>query len=211
MITSTSHIGAIKSDNTEADNRHLFERYLLIFKEQTLPLKMDRKAVFDMMNHSDSLSVIGDSLKIFVPEELIKNHPDSKFRSLYVLPKYDNVVLVLIFQEYISKYDQRVFRNYLVSHDKNGEIIDYQELAGVIIDAREAFFVISSKYKIERKSYQCKLNMDKENSKFSRLVETTQNFELNSDGTIEEINSFKQEGYFKGDWSGYKFIKPINN
>jgi len=86
LLISVSCLGLIKP-NTEVETKSLFEQYLIAFKGQSFPFKMDRKAVFGMMNNADSLFEIKDSLKIFIPEELKNSYPNSKFRSLYVLPE----------------------------------------------------------------------------------------------------------------------------
>lgn len=209
LFISVSCLGGIKPNNTDAETKRLFEQYLLIFEKQELPFKMDRKAVFEMMNNADVYFEIKDSLKTFIPEGFIKNYPDSEFRSLYVLPEYGDIVLVLVLQDFINEYDMRVVKNHVVSYDKKGGVIDYQELAGVVIDAWEAFLEISDDYIVKRKLYQVRINNDKEEIRYSRLVETCYEYTISNAGLVEETKRTVREGYFEGDWTGYKYVKPV--
>ncbi|MDR2815626.1 MAG: hypothetical protein LBB62_02850, partial [Proteiniphilum sp.] len=184
-------------------------QYLLAFEKQDLPFKMDRKAVFEMINNADSFFEIKDRMKIFIPMDLIKDYPDSKFRSLYVLPEYNEIVLILILQDFINEYNMRVIKNHIVSYDKNGVVIDYQELAGGVIDAWEAYLEIANSYTVKRKLYQYRVNNDKEEIRYFRLIETCYVYTINNAGLIEETKRIEREGYFEGDRTGYSFVKPI--
>ena len=97
VLISVSCLGGIKPNHADTETKRLFEQYLLAFGKQGLPFKMDRKAVFEMMNNADSFFEIKDSLKTYIPEKLIENHTGSKFRSLCMLPEYNEIVLVLLY------------------------------------------------------------------------------------------------------------------
>lgn len=209
LFISVSCLGGIKPGNTDVETKRLFEQYLLAFEKQSLPFKMDRKAVFGMVNNTDSYFEITDSLQIFIPDELLKNYPDSEFRSLYVLPEYGDIILVLVLQDFIDEYGIRIVRNHIVTYYLTGKIIDYQELAGVEIDIWEAFFEINNDYTVKRKLYQDRINNDKEEIKYFRLIETCYEYTISNAGLIEEARRTAREGYFEGDWTGYNFVKPL--
>jgi len=103
----------------------------------------------------------------------------------------------------------RVVKNHLVSYNKSGVVLDYQELAGVTIDAWEAYLEINSNYIIKRNLYQRRINVEKEEMKYARLIETCFEYTISTVGLIEETKKTIREGYFEGDWTGYKFVKPI--
>lgn len=203
-----SCLGDIKSNNNDYEIKTLFEQYLFAFKRQDLPFMMDRKAVFEMMNNADSFFEIKDSLKTFIPAELLKNYPNCIFRSLYILPEYNEIILVLILQDFKDEYDMRVVKNHLVTYNSNGVILDCQELAGVVIDAWEAYFDISDEFTLDRKLYQRRINSNIEENKYSYLVETCYEYHINHVGLILETNRTTRGGYFEGDWTGYNFVKP---
>lgn len=188
---------------------HLFENYLTTFEKQSLPFSMDRKAVFEMMNNGNKLSEIKDSFEIFIPVELRNNFPNSTFRSLYLFPSRNNIIVALIFQDYINEYEIRIVKNHVVSYDASGNIIDYEELAGVATDAWEAFGEITIDYVVVRKLYQFRVNNDVEMVKYYHLVETLSEYSIANSGMIENTKETKRIGYFKGDWTGYSFVKPL--
>ncbi len=209
LLISVSCLGGIKPNHADTETKRLFEQYLLAFGKQGLPFKMDRKAVFEMMNNADSFFEIKDSLKTYIPEKLIENYPGSKFRSLYMLPEHTEIVLVLIFEYYVDEYENEVVKNYMVSYDKSGVVLDYQELAGVKFDGWEAYLEISEDYTVKRKLYQFRVNNDNEKMQYMRLVETRIEYTINKDGLIEETKRTAREGYFQSDRSGYNFIEPL--
>ena len=206
LLITISCLGVVKPDT---ETKRLFEKYLLTFRGQTLPFKMDRKAVFEMMNFEDNFSEIKDSLEIFIPEELKSNHPNSKFISMYLFPEYNDIIVVLILQNFVNDYGIRVVKNHLVTYSKKGDLIDCQELAGVVLDAWEAFLEISKDYLIKRELYQFRINNESNQTKYFNLTETIYNYTITTSGLIKEIETTIREGYFEGDWSGYRFIKSI--
>jgi len=210
LLINLSCIGNINYDHN-ADNKRLFKQYLLTFEKQNIPFQMNRKAVFEMMNNADSFYEIEDSLKKFIPKELITTHPESIFRSLYLLPEHGEIALVMILQDYINEYDMRVVKNYVVSYNKCGEEIDFKELAGVVIDGLEAFFEINSDYVIKRKLYQRRIIKEKKYVNYAYLAETIYEYSIDPTGRIEEIERTFREGYYEGDWSGYSFVKPLKD
>ncbi len=209
LLISVSCLGGIKPNHADTEAKRLFEQYLLAFQKQSLPFKMDRKAVFEMVNNTDSYFEIKDSLKRYIPEELIENYPGSKFRSLYMLPEHNEIVLVLIFEYYVDEYENEVVKNYMVSYGKSGVMLDYQELAGVKFDGWEAYLEISEDYNTKRKLYQFRVNEDKEKMQYMRLVETCFEYTISKDGLIEETKRTAREGYYELDITGYSFAKPL--
>jgi hypothetical protein len=209
LLISVSCLGGIKPNHADTETKCLFEQYLLAFGKQGLPFKMDRKAVFEMMNNADSFFEIKDSLKTYIPEKLIENQPGSKFRSLYMLPEHNEIVLVLIFEYYVDEYENEVVKNYMVSYGKSGVVLDYQELAGVKFDGWEAYLAISEDYTVKRKLNQFRVNNDNEKMQYMRLVETCFEYTISKDGLIEETKRTAREGYFQSDRSGYNFIEPL--
>lgn len=209
LLISVSCLGGIKPYNADTEDKRLFDQYLLAFGKQGLPFKKDRKAVFEMMNNADSFFEIKDSLKAFIPMELLEYYPDSKFRSLYMLPQHYKIVLVLMFVFYVDEYQNSVVKNYLVSYDKSGVVLDFQELAGVKFDSLEAYLEISEDYIVKRKLYQFRVNNDKEKMQYMRLVETCFEYTISKDGLIEETKRTAREGFFQSDRTGYNFIEPL--
>ena len=209
LLISVSCLGGIKPNHTDTSTKRLFEQYVSAFEKQGLPFKMERKAVFNMMNNADVFFEIKDSLRIFIPEELIENHPGSKFRSLCMLPEHNEIVLVLIFEYYIDEYDNEVVKNYMVSYGKSGVVLDYQELAGVKFDGWEAYLEINEDYTVKRKLYQFRVNNDKEKMQYMHLVGSCFEYTNSNAGLIEETQKTTREGYFQLDRSGYNFIEPI--
>lgn len=209
LLISVSCTGGIKPNHVADRKKRLFEQYLSLFEKRDLPFKVDRKAVLSIINNADVFFEIKDSLKIFIPKELIEKHPDSKFRSLYVLPENNEIVLVMIFEYHIEGYDNEVVETYLVSYNKSGVVLDYQELAGAKIDIWEAFLEINSNYTVRRKLYQLRINTDKDKMRYARLVETCFEYTINNNGLIKETQRTAQEGYSEGDKSGYYLIEPI--
>ena len=209
VLISVSCLGGIKPNHADTETKRLFEQYLLAFGKQGLPFKMDRKAVFEMMNNADSFFEIKDSLKTYIPEKLIENHTGSKFRSLCMLPEYNEIVLVLIFEYYVDEYENEVVKNYMVSYDRSGVALDYQELAGVKFDGWEAYLEISEDYIVKRKLYQFRVNNDNEKMQYMRLVETCFEYTISKDGLIEETKMTARDGYFQSDRSGYNLIELL--
>jgi hypothetical protein len=126
-----------------------------------------------------------------------------------VFPSRNDIVVALIFQDYINEYEMRIVKNHVVSYDASGNVIDYEELAGVATDAWEAFGEITNDYVIVRKLYQFRVNNDVEMVKYYHLVEALYEYSITNSGMIENTKETKRIGYFEGDWKGYKFIKPL--
>lgn len=198
-----------QSENKPIEYIHLFEKYLSIFEKQTLPFSMDRRAVFEMINNENQLLEITDSFKIFIPVELKSNFPNSTFRSLYLFPSQNDIIVAVIFQDFINEYEMRIVKNHVVTYDESGNVIDYQELAGVATDAWEAFWGINNEYVIIRKLYQFRVNNNIELVRYHHLVETLYEYTINKVGMIENTKETKQNGYFEGDWKGYRLVKPL--
>lgn len=199
-----------KPENTSIEIPNLFENYLRSFEKQPLPFSLDRKAVFEMMNNESQYSEIKDDFKIFIPIELKNNFPNSTFRSQYLFPSHNSIIVALIFQDYINEYEVRIVKNHVVSYDAKGTVIDYVELAGVATDAWEAFGEITNDYVVVRKLYQFRINNDVEMAKFFLLVETLYEYSITNFGMIENTKETERIGYFAGDWKGYSFLKPLN-
>lgn len=212
-LISVFCLTCMRAKDTDTHTNLLFEKYLLAFEKQKLPFKMDRNAVFEMVNNSDVFFEIKDSLILFLPDDLINNQPNSKFRGMYLLPEYADIILVLVFQEFIDEYDTRVVKNYLISHDKTGLVIDYQELAGVLIDVCEAYLEIFTDFTVNRRLYQRRMNNSKNEIEmmYASLLESFYEYSVSKTGLIEETKRTAREGYFELDLTGYSFVKPLKN
>ena len=173
--------------------------------------------MLSLSNDYSSFIKIKDSFKEFIPEELIKKQPDSKFISLYSFPENNGNIPVLVLQDLINKYDIngefyeiREVRTYLVIYNSFGKMLDYQQMAGVVIDAKETFMTIAKDYVIERKQYQFKMPKNNDMRQYSLVAQTIYKYKLMSDGKIKEIEKQEREGYFDfNNKGGYKFVKPI--
>lgn len=213
LIISASCLGEVRpnieASEAKCSNNNLFSHYLTAFEVQTLPFKMDRKDVLRLGNLDNSFPEIKDSLKLFIPEELRNSHPNSTFRSLYLLPNKNDITTVLILQNLVNKYGAKVIKTHIVTYNTDGKILSFQELAGVNIDVWETLILINSEYVIKRRNYQFKINKDIENIKFYHSIETIFTYEIKLDGSIDETKKLIREGYFKRDWTGYYFVKPL--
>ncbi len=198
-----------ESKEYKHNKEHLFSQYLSTFKLQTLPLLLDRKGVFELKNISDSLPDIKDSLTMFIPKKLFNDHPNSIFKSLFLLPTKKDITIVLLLQDLVDKFGARIVKILLVTYDRNGKILDFQELAGVNIDVWESFMNITQEYMIEQKNYQFKINNDKELAKLFHLIETTSIYKVRDDGVVEKVEEQKKEGFFKGSWNCYTLVRLI--
>lgn len=217
LLLSTLWIEGLKSQNdvleTTVSNKELFSQYIMTFKAQSLPFTLDRKGVFGLTKHnydSKPFSELKDSFSVFVPEELKSSYPNSHFRNLYLMPSQNDVTIILLLQDILRGDERNNIKTHMITYDKNGNIINFQELAGYNTDISETFIKINNDYKIERWMYQFKINMDKEHANLFHLIETLFEYKINSEGIIEEIGKCKREGYFEGDWTGYDFVKSID-
>lgn len=60
------------------------ENYLETFKKTSLPINLDRDAVFEIVNNGSRLHEINNSFKRFIPTELLKRNLNSTFKSLNI-------------------------------------------------------------------------------------------------------------------------------
>jgi hypothetical protein len=206
LITLLVAVFSCYNVNCEDD---LFNKYIGVFKTKSIPFHMDRQQVLDLRNNINSYTMIVDSLKQFIPDELKKTHPVSTFRSLYLFPKKNDITTVLLFQDFINQYEMEVIKSFLVTYNVKGIIIDYQEIAGVNIEVWETFMSVNDNFIFERKNYKFRIHNDKENIKYFSSVETTSKYEIKTDGKIELLYESKIEGYFEGTNEGYKYVKPL--
>lgn len=200
------------------NSKDFFHDYISNFKDKSLPFSIDRDKILSLNNDYSSFIEIKDSLKRFIPEELRKKQPDSKFISLYSLPENNGNIPVLVLQDLINKYDingelyeVREVKTYLVIYNNYGKVLDYQQMAGVVIDAKETFMTINEKNIIERKKYQFKMPEDNDMRQYSLISQTIYKYKLMSNGKIKEVKKQEREGYFDFDKEGgYQFVKPLN-
>jgi hypothetical protein len=211
LLLSASCLGSSESINNSIEANELFEKYLLTFKKRGLPFAMERKKVFELLSNVEDFPNVSTHYDLFIPDEIKKDNLDGKIRSYYALPEFNGFVFIILLQEQINEYEATVINSYLVSYEKDGRIIDFTKLLSVETDVEETFFEIKSDYSITRKSYQFQINSSPEMMGYFRLVETILGFEVNQDGFFKETRRIQQLGYFEGDWTGYKIIKPIEN
>ncbi len=96
----------------------LFENYLETFKKTSLPINLDRDAVFEIVNNGSRLHEINNSFKRFIPTELLKRNLNSTFKSLYLLPSRDSIVVTLVMQEYTDRHEMENARIYIITYNK---------------------------------------------------------------------------------------------
>ncbi|TKG87737.1 hypothetical protein EYV94_27980 [Puteibacter caeruleilacunae] len=190
--------------NSNGARKDLFLDYLKCFNEKSLPIKLNRTQVLALEDLNNSLTEIDTNLHAFVPAELKKNFNDSKFKGLYVLPKKYGKNVVLLLHGYVDQYEANVFKLYLVIYDDDGDVTDYQEVAGFILDVWEAYLSIDENYDVRKKTHNYKINRD---SKYAILVETNYIYRLSAIGLINEQSKFSREGFFDEDSHEYKFMK----
>ncbi len=210
LLTSVLCIG-IKAQIKQTRTMLLFENYLATLKKISLPVKLNRDAVFEIVNNGDRLHKINNSFKRFIPTELQKINLNSTFRSLYLLPNHGSIVVTLIVQEYTDKYEMENARIYIVTYNAKGDFVDSQELAGAIVDFWEAFGEISRDYAIVSKSYQYKMGNKVDMVKYLCFTEDICEYYVTNSGMIKKTKETKRNGYFECGPAGYNFIKPLNN
>ena len=75
----------VRAQTKQLGTMSLFENYLGTFKKTSLPINLDRDAVFEIVNNGSRLHEINNSFKRFIPTELLKRNLNSTFKSLYLL------------------------------------------------------------------------------------------------------------------------------
>ena len=210
LLTSVLCIG-VKAQIKQTKTMLLFENYLATLKKISLPVKLNRDAVFEIVNNGDRLHKINNSFKRFIPTELQKINLNSTFRSLYLFPNRDSIVVTLIVQEYTDEYEMENARIYIVTYNAKGDFVDSQELAGAIVDFWEAFGEISCDYAIVSKSYQFKMGDEVDMAKYDCSEENIYEYYITNSGMIKKTKETKRNGYFECGPAGYNFIKPLNN
>lgn len=177
----------------------LFEQYLSTFEKQELPLQVNSEAVNNLFNDlgiynkaTSYCEIKGDS-KNFIPEEIIEDTIKNNFYSQYLLPDYNDIILVVIIKLCYDEYDNEIVRQYLVSYKKNGTVIDYLEVSCVILDFMEAVFKISEDYIIEQSVYK---DVETENEELYQLG-TFLKYSVNENGVIEILSKNEQKGYLQ--------------
>ncbi len=192
-----------------------FESYLNSFKLMELPLNLDRKATFNLSKtlynryEKDTFIVVRECFSDYIPIDILENTPFKYFRCIYVLPKKDNFISVIIAEDFIYDDEQRKLKLYLINYNEKGNILDYLEIAGYHIDVSERFVEIDTDLKIRSNAYQFKTHPDKKNLDLAYLKEICRIYKINKNGAIIEVSETNKEGYYKGDWKGYSFIKAI--
>jgi len=194
-----------------------FTSFLNTFSKKTLPLILDRKTVFGLsrdvfdsvaktykVNHFPKFN---QAFSIFLPEEIRKNTPINRFRCLFALPIMYNINLLIIAQDFFQDDEQNALKLFLGSYDKEGKILGFLEIAGYTIDIDEKFAEIKGEYTINSYDYRFKNAPDNNFPTLFYLLETQKLFRIEDNGAFLNIQENAKEGYFKGNWSGYFFVK----
>lgn len=108
----------VRAQTKQLGTMFLFENYLETFKKTSLPINLDRDAVFEIVNNGSRLHEINNSFKRFIPTELLKRNLNSTFKSLYLLPSRDSIVVTLVMQEYTDKHEMENARIYIITYNK---------------------------------------------------------------------------------------------
>ena len=201
----------VRAQTKQLGTMSLFENYLGTFKKTSLPINLDRDAVFEIVNNGSRLHEINNSFKRFIPTELLKRNLNSTFKSLYLLPSRDSIVVTLVMQEYTDKHEMENARIYIITYNKKNHFVDYQELAGVVVDFWEAFGEISCDYAIVSKCYQYKMGNKVDMIKYLCFAEDLYEYYITNSGMIKKTKETKRNGYFECGATGYNYIKPMNN
>lgn len=207
ILLSTSVFCLCKTYGNNKDDSAIFQEYLNTFEKKNLPLLMDSSSALHILD--DTKKIIEDDFQQFIPMGLKKQYPNNNFRYLYLLPNNKDIIVTLIFQEYMDKYENDIVNQYIVTYDTLGNVIDYQELAGYFIDMWDAFMSISDDYTIKRDLYNFIPFPEKEPkyNKYFLLEQTISEYRISESGAIIETKKITREGYFDGDIQRYHLIK----
>ncbi len=212
LLFKVSCIGGLQPNCN--DDKELFANYLDTYKAQSLPFNLDRKGIANLrrtdIKHYFKLN---GAYNKFLPNEIgkIDSLNSSNFSSLFLLPKLNDITIVLLMQDILIESPQyNPTRIHMISYNKDGGIVDFQEIAVFHPDVSEAFVRITDNYEIEKRSYQFKLNTNKEFSSLFYMIESIFKYKVSAFGIVEEVSKSKIEGYFEGNEEGYKLIKKLN-
>jgi len=210
--------------NTVPDRQHVrkqevnsFVEYLDKFQTTTLPLKFDRKTVFglsslvyDTINQSYKKSIypeIRNEFFCFVPIDLQKKFPDNIFRCLFLLPKSENFIPVILALDHFQDNLQYSLDLFLVLYTSKGDYIDFMKIAGYNIDISEKFSEIGISYIVVTREYQFKDPPINKHQDLFYLVENQNEYQIGNNGIIIPKQQNLKIGYFKGNWEGYFFVE----
>jgi hypothetical protein len=211
LIFSISCFGNNRQKYADSDI-NLFSKYLKTFRARNLPFELDRIGVMKLKNEKEDSSIVDEAYYEYIPEGIKNDNPEnpSSYRSLYLLPKLDDNIIVLLVQDvFVENPMYSAVKIYMIVYDQGGNIIDYKELAMFQPDISEAFVKISNTYEIEKRRYQFKMNTSKEYSSLAHVIETKFEYKINLNGNIEELLKSKTEGYYEPVLSGYNLIKQV--
>lgn len=200
LLISVCCIG--NSYSTHKEPAQLFEGYLNLFEKKNIPFSI---RFFYICNERP---IIQDELKTFIPTELKNQYPNNTFSCLYLLPNNNDVIVALIFQDYMDEYENETLRLYIISYNTAGNIIDYQELAGYCSDGWEAYMSISKDYTIKQEFNNPIGFLNKEEQSGIRMEQTIYEYIIDTDGFFKEIRKTTRDGYW--DFESSKFC-PFTN
>jgi hypothetical protein len=212
IITSCPEQNSSRAENEKIQG---FDSYLNFFEEKSLPIVLDRRAVFDLskeyydtLDHSlknDLYKEINSTFNIFLPKEIIDTNQNESYRALFALTKFNNFKPVLIAKDIFVEEEQRQLEIWLITYNSDGRIIDYFEIAGYALDANEKFTKINQDNSIEVLSYEFKKAPDNKVLDQFYLKEIKTILKISENGEILKTAESTREGYFIGVWHGYSY------
>lgn len=194
-----------------------FEEFISSFKTSPVPLILDREIVFKLSKTiynnekriytASPYNEMTEVYRIFLPEQIAKNQEISEFRCLYVLPKKNNIIPVIIAKDFLQEREQNTLQLFFITYTQQGKIIDYAEVGGYYLDISETFAEISSDYDITIRKYNFKKPPDNNFPRLFYMLETQTICKLNNVGKILKMSEYSKEGYFEGNGKSYSLKK----
>jgi hypothetical protein len=205
IILSLVGLVIFKQENNQQLNQ--FNIYKNCFHSTSLPLILDRKAVFEIATYNtNKYQKIKDEFRDFIPTVLLSGNDSSSFRYVFALPNKETHIPLIIAKDYFEDNDQIRLDLYLIMYDKHGTILDFLEISGFKNDANETFVTIKDDFELVVSQYQHKFSKENKYPSLFYGIQHIKYFEIDNNGKLNCINQVSETGYFECDWVGYKLI-----
>ncbi|MEI7492176.1 MAG: hypothetical protein WCK92_12310 [Bacteroidota bacterium] len=184
-----------------------FNEFTNLFHDKSTPLNLDRKTIFGLATYNTKeYKEISSIYQGYLLSELLKDSTNCKFRCIINLKYSSELILLLIAKDIYENGDQIELELYLDLYKQDGEIIDYKYISGFKIDTKEKFAEIEKDLKVTTKEYQFSISKEQKHPDLYYAQETIENWAVTITGLFVKTREIITNGYFNGDWGGYKLI-----